>query len=206
MRAGNVVLLLLSGCCAFSSSTWQGPPSDHFDGQRFFPPLRYERGAADLLKWQTERQRAEWHDVVAELGPAPPRRVGLGQLRVTFVNHATVLLQLDGMNILTDPIWSRRCSPLDTLGPARVRPPGIRFEDLPPIDAVLLSHNHYDHLDLPTLRRLSRAFPRARFYAGLGNRELLHAGGVRHVVELDWWQHVQVGRSVLYGVPAQHTS
>jgi len=206
MRGGIVGLALLSGCCAFSGPTWKGPVSDHFDGQRFFPPVRYERGAADLVRWQAERVHPEWHEVEAEPGPRPPRRVAVGRVRVTFVNHATVLLQVDGMNILTDPIWSRRCSPLDTLGPARVRPPGIRFEDLPPIDAVLLSHDHYDHMDVPTLRRIERAFPDARIYAGLGNAALLRSQHVYHVYDLDWWQEIRHGRVTIVGVPAQHFS
>ena len=198
--------LLLSGCCAFSGPTWQGAPSDHFDGERFHPPVPGERGFGDLLRWQKERARPAWHEVEAEPGPPPPRRLPLGALRVTFVNHATVLLQAFGMNILTDPIWSKRCSPLETIGPARVRPPGIRFEDLPPIDAVLLSHDHYDHMDVPTLRRLERAFPQARIYAGLGNAAFLRGQHVRHVYDLDWWQEVRFGRATFIGVPAQHFS
>ena len=139
-------------------------------------------------------------------GPRPPWRVALGEMRVTFVNHATVLIQADGLNVLTDPIWSRRCSPLEGFGPERARPPGIRFEDLPPIDAVLLSHDHYDHLDLPTLRRLARAFPGARFITGLGNRAFLEAAHLRHVSEIDWWEGVRLRRSTVIGVPAQHFS
>ena len=110
------------------------------------------------------------------------------------------------MNILTDPIWSRRCSPVPTVGPARVRPPGIRFEDLPVIDAVLLSHDHYDHMDVPTLRKLERTFPNARFYAGLGNAAYLRTQGVYHVYDLDWWQEVRYGHAAIVGVPAQHFS
>src|SRR5438067_12418680 len=203
MRAG-FLCLFLSGCCAFSGPTWRGPVSDHFDGERFFPPVREERGARDFFRWQAERQRAVWHDVEAGPGSPPPQRVGIGQLRVTFVNHATVLLQLDGMNFLTDPIWSRRCSPLETIGPARVRPPGIRFEDLPPIDAVLLSHDHYDHMDVPTLRRIEKTFPRARIYAGLGNAAFLRSRGLHHVYDLDWWQEARYGFATIIGVPAQH--
>lgn len=206
MRGGIVGAALLSGCCAFSGPTWQGPVSDHFDGRRFLSPLRWQRGPFDFLKWQWERVRPQWRQVDAEPGPPPPWRVGIGQLRVTFVNHATVLLQLDGMNFLTDPIWSKRCSPLDTVGPARVRPPGIRFEDLPPIDAVLLSHDHYDHMDVPTLRRIERANPFARIYTGLGNAAFLRSEHVYHVYDLDWWQQVRRGRATIVGVPAQHFS
>jgi L-ascorbate metabolism protein UlaG (beta-lactamase superfamily) len=130
-----------------------------------------------------------------------------GTLRVTFVNHSTVLLQVDGVNILTDPIWSERCSPVTWAGPRRHRPPGLRFEDLPPIDAVVLSHNHYDHLDLPTLRRLVAAFPRVRLFAGLGNAAFLRGKGLYNVTEVDWWQELPLSRDVtLVSVPAQHFS
>jgi L-ascorbate metabolism protein UlaG (beta-lactamase superfamily) len=196
------------GCCAFSAESWRGPKSDHFDGERFFfPGAPEQQGIAGLWKWQTHREHGPWRDHVdAPPGPPPPRRVGAGDIRITFVNHATVLLQLDGLNVLTDPIWSERCSPVDFAGPRRVRPPGVRFEDLPPIDAILVSHNHYDHLDVPTLKRLRRAFPSARLFAGLGNAAYLAERGLR-AEELDWWQSVPLGHGVtLTGVPAQHFS
>jgi L-ascorbate metabolism protein UlaG (beta-lactamase superfamily) len=205
MRAA-FLCLFLSGCCAFSGPVWRGETTDHFDGQRFFPPIREDRGPLDLLKWVWERDPRAWREVAAEPGPPPPQRVGIGAMRVTFVNHATVLIQMDGMNILTDPIWSYRCSPLQSIGPARVRPPGIRFEDLPPIDVVLLSHDHYDHMDVPTLRRIERAFPRARIYAGLGNAEFLRSQNLYHVYDMEWWQSVHYGRAEITGVPAQHIS
>src|SRR5205823_2413427 len=105
-----------------------------------------------FLKWQLNRKRGTWRDIDAPPGPRPPLQVGEGGLRVTFINHATTLVQLDGINILTDPVWSERVSPVGFTGPRRHVPPGIRFEDLPPVDIVLLSHNHYDHLDVRTLK------------------------------------------------------
>jgi L-ascorbate metabolism protein UlaG (beta-lactamase superfamily) len=132
--------------------------------------------------------------------------VGRGALRVTFVNHATVLIQTDSLNILTDPVWSERISPVAWFGPRRHRPPGIRFEDLPPIDLVVLSHNHYDHMDLATLRRLVRRF-RPRVVTGLGTALYLAVHGVPDAREIDWWQSLDVAPGVrLTGVPAQHWS
>jgi L-ascorbate metabolism protein UlaG (beta-lactamase superfamily) len=117
-----------------------------------------------------------------------------------------VLLQQDGVNVLTDPIWSLRASPVSFVGPRRHHPPGLRFLDLPPIDAVVLSHNHYDHLDLPTLRRLQAAH-HPRFFCGLGNQALLERAGLQRVTELDWWQSVPLTATVeLIAVPAQHFS
>jgi L-ascorbate metabolism protein UlaG (beta-lactamase superfamily) len=160
---------------------YRGPVSDHFDGERF----RNREGS--VLKWMATRDPGFWPEWVdEEPGPAPPRRVGQGRLRVTFINHATLLIQMDGLNVLTDPIWSERTSPLPFLGPKRHRPPGIRFDDLPPIDVVLVSHNHYDHLDIPTLRRLQQR-DRPRIVTPLGNGALMRRHGVEGATELDWW-------------------
>jgi L-ascorbate metabolism protein UlaG (beta-lactamase superfamily) len=129
-----------------------------------------------------------------------------GQMRVTFVNHSTVLVQMDGINVLTDPIWSERCSPVSFAGPRRVVAPGLCFEQLPPIDVVLVSHNHYDHLDLPTLRRLADE-RRPRIFVPLGNRGTLDRAGVDGSEELGWWRSANVRDGVeVYAVPAQHFS
>lgn len=200
-------MALFSGC-AFVAPRYQGPRSDHFDGQRFFNPQGPpEQGAGALFKWLTHREQGPWHEVEdAVPGPMPPWRVKDGELRVTFVGHSSVLIQLDGLNLLTDPVWSERVGPLPFAGPKRVRPPGIRFEDLPPIDVVLVSHNHYDHCDVPTLERLQDAF-RPRIYAGLGNSLLFAQRHLRNAHDLDWWQSAELGHGViLTAVPAQHFS
>ena len=161
-----VTLVILAGAIItlgwlVSTPPYRGPVTDHFDGTRF----RNHRATShndfrDAAKWATNRRPAAWGARRDEPpGPKPPTRVDGDRLRVTFINHTTVLLQTHGINIITDPIWSERCGPVSWFGPRRVRPPGIRFEDLPPIDVVLLSHNHYDHCDLPTLKRLTRNAP-----------------------------------------------
>jgi N-acyl-phosphatidylethanolamine-hydrolysing phospholipase D len=122
---------------------------------------------------------------------------------ITWVGHATLLIQLDGVNVLTDPQWSERASPVTFAGPRRVTPPGLRFEDLPPVHVVLISHDHYDHLDEATVRRLA-AEHRPRFYVPLGLKAWFADLGISDVVELDWWDS-RVERGVtLTCVPVQH--
>ena len=160
-----------------------------------------------MLKWAINRHPGRWpryHDF--NPAPPPPRGVGAGGLRVTFINHSTVLIQMEGFNILTDPIYSRRVGPVSWAGVRRVRPPGIRFEDLPPIQVVLLSHNHYDHMDLPTLVRLEKR-DHPLILAGIGNSRYLTKEGIRRIRELDWGQGIDLSDSVRATfVPAQHFS
>lgn len=136
---------------------YAGPISDHFDGERFFNPGQpsTDRSLADVWRWQRHRAASEWPGTVP-VTPAVPREREHG-IRITMVGHATLLIQAAGLNLLTDPVWSDRASPFAFAGPRRVTAPGVAFDALPPIDAVLLSHNHYDHLDIATLRRLHAA-------------------------------------------------
>jgi L-ascorbate metabolism protein UlaG (beta-lactamase superfamily) len=182
--------------------------SEHWDGEQFRnqKPVP-SQGLTDILQWQFTREPGEWTEVTdAEPGPPPVPQVARGEMRVTLIGHATTLIQMDGVNILTDPIWSERASPVSWAGPERFRPPGVRFEDLPEIDAVVISHNHYDHLDLPTLKRLEREHA-PRFYVGLGNAALLRRNGLTDVVELDWWDAVPLNEEIeITATPAQHFS
>jgi N-acyl-phosphatidylethanolamine-hydrolysing phospholipase D len=109
-------------------------------------------------------------------------------VRITWVGHATFLVQIAGLNILTDPVWSERASPVQWAGPRRLMPPGVAFDALPPIDAVLLSHDHYDHLDSGTIRRIARKHANAQWISPLGYARWLRRRGVKRVEEMDWWQ------------------
>jgi L-ascorbate metabolism protein UlaG (beta-lactamase superfamily) len=179
---------------------YKGPVSDHFDGKRFRNLETGWQSEHAFLKWQATRRPTPWPRwIEAPPGPPPPRSVRDGDLRVTFVNHSTTLIQLDGINVLTDPVWSRRVSPVSFTGPRRHRPPGIRFDDLPRIDFVLVSHNHYDHLDVATLRRLQRG-DAPQFVTPLGNAKLMARHGINNVTDLDWWQSA----GPITAVPARH--
>ena len=183
------------------------PNSDHFQNGRFFTPHAPQQpGFRAMLEWLTHREKTAWQKWISTpRGTPPPERLAVGELRVTFVNHATVLLQIGELNVITDPIWSDRASPVQFAGPRRHRAPGIRFEDLPPIDVVLLSHNHYDHLDTRTLRRLKRR-DAPTIYCPLGVAARLRRLGFHSIVELDWWQHQPFREVVIHCVPAQHFS
>jgi len=164
------------------------PVSDHFDGECFHNEEPFHRGLADLLRWRRTRQRGQWNrDLSPHQQPSPPARVGEGALRATWVNQATVLLQADGLNLLTDPVWAERASPVQWAGPQRYRAPGLAFEQLPQIDVVIVSHNHYDHMDADTLRRLWRGHDPV-FVTALGNAAALRGWGLSNIVELDWGQ------------------
>lgn len=181
--------------------------SDHFDGKRFFnPAVDTDRSLGELLRWRMSRQPGHWPDHVTSGGARPVAVAGAGEIVATYIGQATFLVQAGGLNVLTDPIFSLRASPVAWLGPKRVRPPAIDFDALPPIHLVLVSHNHYDHMDLPSLRRLHRHWA-PTIVTGLGNGRYLTAKGIGGVVELDWWQShaVRPGVSVTY-VPAQHWS
>jgi L-ascorbate metabolism protein UlaG (beta-lactamase superfamily) len=200
---GSVVAAAAIERIFFASPRWDGAVSDHFDGQRFHNHERGWQTEGSFLKWQATRRRGEWPaHAEARYGPAPPRRVADGRLCVTFINHSTTLIQMDGVNILTDPVWSERVSPVAFAGPKRHRPPGIRFEDLPPIDLILVSHNHYDHMDVDTLRAID-----APIVTPLGNALLLRRHGIGNVLELDWWETTHHASGIEVSVvPARHFS
>jgi L-ascorbate metabolism protein UlaG (beta-lactamase superfamily) len=179
----------------------------HLDGKRFYnPDTSQTRGLLDVLRWKVTSRPEPSPRFLADVEPSvPPHRVEAGGLRTTLVNHSTVLLQQRGCNILTDPIWSERASPLSWIGPRRHRKQGVSWEDLPPIDAVLISHNHYDHLDLPTLRRLA-ARGDSTFVVPAGGARLLRAQKIGPARELDWGESMSLPGCTIHAVPAVHFS
>ena len=190
-----------------SGPRYKGPVNDHFDGKRFINPDGVRaRGGWDLLKWMFERKKGPWiEDLSERYGKHPLGHFKEG-IRITFVNHSTFLIQVAGINILTDPVWSRRVSPFTWAGPKRMRLPGIRFEDLPPIHLVLLSHNHYDHLDVPTMRMVMGAH-HPKVIAPLGVKKFLDQQYISGTVEADWWDECKVSEQLCVQlVPALHFS
>jgi L-ascorbate metabolism protein UlaG (beta-lactamase superfamily) len=181
--------------------------NDHYDGKRFFSPgVATDKGLGAFLRWRFSRKPAPWPQWIADDHPPSPQPLRPGEFAVTFIGHATVLLRLPGFAVLTDPIFSERASPIGWMGPKRVRAPAIGLDDLPRIDAVLLSHNHYDHMDLPSLRRIRDRW-NPPIVTGIGNGAYLATKGLRNVTELDWWERTEpLARLSIVYVPAQHWS
>jgi N-acyl-phosphatidylethanolamine-hydrolysing phospholipase D len=183
-------------------------PAHHADGGFRNPEPISHGSLAVALPFFARRT---WATIVPRPNPAPrvaftPVRGedAIGDPLVTWVGHSTLLVRMDGVTFLTDPIWSERASPLSFAGPKRRVPPGVPFESLPPVDFVVVSHAHYDHLDLPTLRRLTNG--RTVFLVPLGLGALLEREGIRPVRELDWWDETRVGEAAIHCVPARHWS
>ncbi len=194
------------------SRYYAGPVSDHFDGERFFdaaaaPPRRRR----DLLLWFLQRRlrrtKAKWPDwAPSPFADHPPPRVEGAACRVAYVGHASWLIQTAGLNILLDPIWSERASPFRSIGPKRVNDPGVAFTELPPIDIVLVTHAHYDHLDLATLSQLAAAH-RPRVITPLGNDAIMRNHDPAIAAEgFDWDDRVDLGAAAVTLIPTSHWS
>lgn len=214
-RLGKAVLFLLIGLCLapfmippfLDRVYYEGPVSDHYDGQRFFNPgfpPRPSAGRGTFFSRWAGGERAQWPDAVPVQPTVPPRRVDGDEMVVTWIGHASVLVQTQGLNILTDPVWSERTSPFGFIGPKRVRAPGVRFEDLPKIDLVVVSHNHYDHMDTDTLRRLWER-DRPVIVSSLGNDTIMRNAGADAVAR-DWGGSVRVGRAEVVVSRVHHWS
>jgi L-ascorbate metabolism protein UlaG (beta-lactamase superfamily) len=194
------------------SRYYQGPISDHFDGEVFFDPNGAPpRSRRELRRWVLDRYwrgtKAIWPAWAPSYADRPPARVEGAGLRASYVGHASWLIQTAGLNILLDPVWSDRVSPVSFAGPKRVNDPGIAFQHLPPIDVVLVSHAHYDHLDVVTLSRLA-ATHRSRVIAPLGNDAIMRNHDAKiAVAACDWHDRVEISTSVAVTlVPTRHWS
>jgi|SRR5215475_1027092 len=189
---------------------YDGVVTDHFDGFRFVDPHGMPpKSVADVVRmWSSRGGRSAWPDwVPSAYADHPPAQVDGANLRVSFVGHASLLLQTAGLNILIDPVWSDRVSPIDFVGPKRVNAPGIAFEALPRIDVVLVSHNHYDHLDIATLSQLA-AVHNPRVITPLGNDVVMAAHDPAIMAEAyDWGDRVTLSPDVTVTLaPMRHWS
>lgn len=204
-----IVLAVVVAGYVVSAPRYTGPISDHFDGKEFYNLNGVKaKGFREMPGWLLNRERTQpwgaFHN--NEPGPPPPERVPGREVRVTFINHSTVLLQFDGLNVLTDPVYYERTSPVQFVGPKRNAPPGIRLADLPKIDILLLSHNHWDHLDIGTVKTLC-ARDRPLVCCPLGVKAFLEDEGCQNVREMDWRQSIAYNDSTtIHCVPAQHFS
>lgn len=200
---------LLAGCASVGSEPVPGQPAHRVENgfRNSNPEFKSPDG---WTRWSFFVRRI-WTSLVSPRRFDAPRvdndgralQAGAADPSVTWIGHSTLLLQLDGVNILTDPHWGMRASPLSWAGPRRLGPPGLAFEALPPIHVVVISHDHYDHLDLPTVKRLAAAHD-PLFLVPLGLKAWLAGRGVMHVEELDWWQERQYRGLRFVCVPAQH--
>lgn len=188
---------------------YSGPKSDHFDGEKFFNPWapRPKKGFGDMLKWKFNGERAEWPDFVENPGRPAIEENPSAKARVTYIGHATMLVQMNGTNLLVDPVFSERASPFSYVGPKRVRAPFIPLDKLPRIDAVYVSHNHYDHLDLASLSWLA-ANRKPLIITPLGNTRIIkQCAQDCRMAALDWHQATMLPNGVeLTVVPTQHWS
>ncbi|GHD18360.1 MBL fold metallo-hydrolase [Tianweitania populi] len=190
---------------------YSGARSDHFDGAIFFNPDsdKLPGGFRDLYRWMRGEKRAAWPKSWPSPFPQakPEPRVDGDALRITMIGHASILIQTAGLNLLTDPVFAKRVSPVSFMGPTRVNEPGIRFEDLPPIDAVLLSHNHYDHLDIVAIKQLVDIHD-PLIITPLGNDHVIHAKVPKARVKTgDWLDSVPLRNDVtIHFEPAHHWS
>jgi L-ascorbate metabolism protein UlaG (beta-lactamase superfamily) len=178
--------------------------SDHFDGRRFVNPTGPASQPFAAVPRMLREPRTRWPARIDE-PPQRPAPLDGAVAVVTFIGHATFLIQTAAGNFLTDPMYSDRAGPFGLLGPRRVRQPAVRFDDLPPISTVLLSHNHYDHCDRSTLARLAKRFDPV-VITPIGNGALVKSTGLRKVEELDWWQDAKTSTLPLTLTPAHHFS
>ncbi len=187
---------------------YSGPASDHFDGKRFFHPglPASDKSLLNVLRWRLLGRRARWpENVPAIAGIRPLARVE--GLQITAIGHSSLLIQVAECNILLDPVWAERASPFSHFGPRRRNPPAIAFADLPPVDAVLLTHNHYDHMDLSAVKRLWEIY-QPHILTPLGNDRVIQRSAPQVRVQTgDWWDRFFLPCGIVVTVvPSYHWS
>ena len=200
-----ITLLLSQSCSAIKIEKDTANIKAPFDGTKFNNIEPFEdKGLWALLKWRITRKTPNWEEVSNQKFYQPEFQRSK-DLKLTLIGHSTVLIQINDVNILTDPHYSNRSSVVSWAGPKRIIQPAIKFEDLPPIDLILISHNHYDHLDIPTLKKLDSKFS-PTVLVGLGNKLLLTSNGIKNVIEMDWWDKYIFKDIPISFTPVQHWS
>ena len=206
-------MLVAGGAAAMlprkANAYYAGPVTDHFNGEHFFNPVGHSpKGLWQVARLYTSETWSAWPPDWPSTFPVdkPPARVEGARARLVLVGHASWLIQAGGRNILIDPVWGERASPFSFAGPRRANPPGIAFDDLPPIDGVIVTHNHYDHLDIGTLRRLWQR-DRPKIVTPLGNDTIMRAEiPDLEAMAVDWGDDVDLGGVGVHAVPTQHWS
>lgn len=207
----SLVGLMIGVITISACSTHRFPVSDHSDGERFYNEDRtenVEKSLFDVIKWKFWGGDAKpWPETVDDnVVPNFPQRLKQGEGAVTFINHATDFIQFERLSVLTDPVFSERVSPVSWVGPKRHRKPGAALAELPKIDIVIISHNHFDHMDINSLVLIDKK-DHPTFIVPLGNKKYLEKKGIKNVVELDWWQrYTSDDGSNITLVPMQHWS
>jgi L-ascorbate metabolism protein UlaG (beta-lactamase superfamily) len=188
-----------------SAPHYHGKVSEHFDGEKFINQIETHQNRGSFFWWLLTNKKKPWPQESVTIKNTGHKDLPANKMLVTYINHATTLIQTSSITVITDPIWSKRAGPFKYLGPKRIHNPGMELKDLPKIDVVLISHNHYDHLDIPTLKKLNSQFSPV-FIVGLGNKAILNKVGIDNVIELDWWEKTSVKGVPIHFVPAVHFS
>lgn len=199
-----IILIIGKG---LSTRPYKGPKTNHFNGHRFKNPSGISaKGFSSVFKYVITRKRDKWtalknpHIATQKISDAP-----IDEIRYTFINHSTYLLQLGDLNILTDPIFSDYCSPVPLPPMKRYRPPGVSLDLLPRIDLVLVTHNHYDHMDSWSINEITKRW-NPDFITSLGNKDTLLKMGAEKVEEMDWWDNYTYRDITITATPANHFS
>jgi len=202
-----VILLTVVIGKYLSTTPYKGPVSPHFNGKRFKNPSgRSAKGFRDVGKYMQKRERDVWPPIVNPyVHTSAISRVPSSEIQYVWINHSTFLLQIDGMTILTDPIFSDYCSPVPVPPMKRHRPPGVSLDLLPDIDLVLVSHNHYDHLDKWSIAQISKRW-NPQFICPLGNKTTVESMGASQVIEIDWYESSLFKTLNITATPTNHFS